>query len=98
MARHSPARARRRRRRSGLPRWALAAIGIPLALLTAVAVLVAKPRAPEYAATVCWGLFGIAMKNGADLPGVTALAVAGILSLAVVAWAGRRRVDAAWPV
>ncbi|CAA9390465.1 MAG: putative membrane protein [uncultured Rubellimicrobium sp.] len=76
--------------------WAF--IGIPLALLTAVAVLVAKPQTPEYAVTVCWGLFGIAMKNGADLPGVTALAVAGILSLAVVAWAGRRRVAPARPV
>jgi hypothetical protein len=69
--------------------WAF--IGIPLALLTAVGVLIAKPRAPEYAATACWGLFGIAMKNGLDLPGVTALAVGGILSLALVAWLGRQR-------
>lgn len=72
--------------------WAF--IGIPAALLVAVAVLVAKPQAPEYALAVGWALFGIAVKNGTALPGVTALALAGIASLAVVAWAGRRRVAA----
>ena len=69
--------------------WAF--IGIPLALLTAVTVLRRKPQAPEYAITVVWALFGIAMKNGAAVPGVTALAVAGIVAVAAVAWAGRRR-------
>ncbi len=69
--------------------WAF--LAIPLALLTAVAVLVAKPEAPEYAVTVAWALFGIAVKNGAAFPGVTALAVAGIASVAAVAWAGARR-------
>jgi hypothetical protein len=73
--------------------WAF--IGIPLALLTAVGVLLAKPRAPEYAATAGWGLFGIAMKNGLELPGVTALAFAGIVVLAVVAWLRRQRLAGA---
>jgi hypothetical protein len=72
--------------------WAFVCIG--LALVTAVAVLARRPEAPEYAVTVAWALFGIAMKNGLELPGVTALAVAGIASVAVVAWAGRRRVRA----
>jgi hypothetical protein len=57
-----------------------------------VAVLARKPEAPEYALTLAWALFGIAMKNGLELPGVTALSVAGIVSVAVVAWAGTRRV------
>lgn len=70
--------------------WAF--VGIPLALVAAVAVLVAKPAAPEYAATVAWALFGIAMKNGLAFPGITLLAMAGIVTVAAVAWAGARRV------
>jgi hypothetical protein len=69
--------------------WAF--IAIPAALLAAAAVLLAKPEAPEYALTVAWALFGIAAKNGAEVPGVTALAVAGIVSVAALAWAGHRR-------
>ncbi len=72
--------------------WAL--IGIPLALLAAVAVLLAKPAAWEYAVAVGWALFGIAAKNGTAFPEVTALAVAGIVTVAAVAWAGRRRAGA----
>jgi hypothetical protein len=70
----------------------LAFVCIALALLAGVAVLARKPEAPEYALTLAWALFGIAMKNGLELPGVTALSVAGIVSVAVVAWAGTRRV------
>ncbi|TNC52846.1 hypothetical protein FHG66_00690 [Rubellimicrobium rubrum] len=68
--------------------WAF--IGLPLALVTAMAVQADRPRAPEYGIAVAWALFGIAVKNGMERPGVTLLAVAGIASVLTVAWAGRR--------
>ncbi len=70
-------------------RWAM--VGIPAALLAALAVLGARPRAWEYALAVGWALFGIAAKNGMELPVVTGLALGGILALAAVTWAGRWR-------
>ncbi len=70
-------------------RWAM--VGIPAALLAALAVLGTRPRAWEYALAVGWALFGIAAKNGMELPVVTGLALGGILALAAVTWGGRWR-------
>ena len=68
--------------------WAF--IGLLLALVSAVSVQADRPRAAEYGIAVAWALFGIAVKNGTSLPGVTMLAVAGILAVLAVAWLGRR--------
>lgn len=59
--------------------WAL--IGIALALLVAVLVQRAVPRAPLYGGTVIWALVGIIVANGRDPLGVTLLAGAGVLVL-----------------
>lgn len=67
--------------------WAF--IGIPLALLTAVAVQLRHPGAPEYGLAVAWALFGIAVKNGGTYTGVTILAG---FALAVMLGAALRRV------
>ncbi len=59
--------------------WAL--ISITLALLVAVLVQRAVPRAPLYGATVIWALVGIMVANGGDPLGVTLLAGAGLFVL-----------------
>jgi len=59
--------------------WAL--IGIALALLVAVLVQRAAPRAPLYGGAVIWALVGIIVANGGDPLGVTLLAGAGVLVL-----------------
>ncbi|TNC73452.1 TspO/MBR family protein [Rubellimicrobium roseum] len=65
--------------------WAF--LGLPLALVVALAVLWQRPRAWAFAAAFAWALFGIAAKNGLAFPGVTLLALAGIATVAAVAWA-----------
>lgn len=57
-------------------------IGISGALVVALAVLWAKPQAPEYAATVVWALIGIIVANGSGVASVSSLAFAGIIILA----------------
>ncbi len=59
--------------------WAF--IGIAMALLVAVLVERAAPRAPAYGLTVIWALVGIIVANGTNPLGVTLLAGAGILVL-----------------
>jgi hypothetical protein len=66
--------------------WAL--IGMAGALGVAGTVLWRNPQAPEYALTVIWALFGIAMANGMALPAVTGTAAAGMALLAALALRG----------
>jgi hypothetical protein len=72
--------------------WAL--IGIALALLVAVLVQRAAPRAPLYGGTVIWALVGIIVANGRDPLGVTLLAGAGVLVLGSLL-AAQQRADKA---
>jgi hypothetical protein len=58
--------------------------------VAATAIQADRPRAPEYGIAVAWALFGIAIKNGIDRPGVTLLATAGIVSVLAVARVRRR--------
>ncbi len=62
--------------------WAYA--GITLALIVAVTVQWRMPTAPGYGLTVIWASVGIIVANG--LSGVSALAGAGIVLLAVLLW------------
>ncbi len=59
-------------------------IGISGALLTGLAVLWAKPQAPEYASTLVWALVGIIAANGLSLNSVSLLSAAGIVILGVM--------------
>jgi len=59
--------------------WAY--LGIGLALVVAVFVQRAVPRAPGYGLTVMWALVGIMMANRSDPMGVTVLAGTGVLVL-----------------
>ncbi len=62
--------------------WAF--IGIVLALVVAIMVQRAAPRAPAYGSTVIWALVGIMVANRADPLSVTLLAGTGVLVLASV--------------
>ncbi len=65
-------------------------IGIIAALVVALLVQRALPRAPEYGLTVIWALTGIAVTNTDSYPAITGLAVTGI-ALIVAAIALTRR-------
>lgn len=69
--------------------WAF--IGIAGALAVALAVLRARAWAPEYALPLIWALIAIAVKNGAGLPAVTGLALAGAAVIFAAALLLRRR-------
>ncbi len=68
--------------------WAFIAIG--LALVVALGVQRAVPRAAAYGGTVIWALVGIMVANQADPLGVTLLAGTGILALAALLLSQRR--------
>ncbi len=68
--------------------WAF--LGIACALLVAVLVQRAKPRAPLFGATVIWALVGIMVANGKEPLGVTLLAGAGLLVLGSLLSSQRR--------
>lgn len=69
--------------------WAF--VGIVLALLVAVLVQRASPRALAYGATVIWALVAIMVANGSTELWVTLLAGTGIVVLGVLMVVGRRR-------
>lgn len=77
--------------------WAFIGIGGALAVALAVlrAVRGAGRGAPEYGLTLIWALAGIAARNGAALPAVTTLALAGAVTVAVAAVLSARRPAAA---
>lgn len=73
------------------PGWAF--IGIILALVVAIVVQRAAPRAPAYGSTVIWALVGIMVANRSDPLSVTLLAGTGVFvlaSLLVSQWRTRR--------
>jgi MFS family permease len=66
-------------------------IGIIGALLTGLAVLWAKPQAPEYASTLVWALVSIIVANGLTLNSVSLLAGAGIIAVLIMLGSNQRR-------
>lgn len=70
--------------------WAV--IGIIAALGVAVAVLWAKPQAPEYGLTVIWALVAIIVANGVTANPISLLAGAGVLAIGGLLAANTRRV------
>jgi hypothetical protein len=66
-----------------------ALVTLPLAILAAVAVQRRVGFVPAYGAAVGWGLFGIAARNWPDAPLLSALALAGIVAVAVTLWRAR---------
>ena len=69
--------------------WAYAAIAG--AFVVAYGVQRRVPGAPEYGLTVIWALVGIVVANGMDEVRISALALAGIVILALVAATGAAR-------
>lgn len=69
--------------------WAWVCIG--LALVLALTVQRQMPKAPEYGLAVIWALVAIAVRNGGDQVGVTAIALAGALAIAAVGLRGAMR-------
>jgi hypothetical protein len=59
-------------------------IGISGSLLTGLAVLWAKPQAPEIASTLVWALVGIIVANGLTFNSVSLLSAAGIIILGLM--------------
>ena len=64
--------------------WGWALICILGALAVAVPVFWARKDAPGYLLTVIWALAGIIVANGTNLPSVSYLASAGIITLIIV--------------
>ena len=72
--------------------WAF--IGLPLALLVALAVQWRRPGAWEYGLAVAWAFAAVAIKGAGTHPGVAVLAAAGA-ALVMAAALGRRPADVA---
>ncbi|WP_424969811.1 hypothetical protein [Dinoroseobacter sp. S76] len=67
--------------------WAV--IALALAFLIARWVQPQRPETPEYSATVIWALVAVVVANGAEHPGIAAIAGAGALGLALLYWTDR---------
>jgi len=64
--------------------WGFAMLAVALAL--AAAIQFALDRAPEYGLTVIWALVAVAVQNWGGAWGMVALAGAGVLVMAALAW------------